>query len=122
VISRRKLDIALGAKGIEGYGGGGGAGRGDQDVEFEDQPGIHNEWRSRLDGPNGLLLLLVSMFFFIRSWDMGVAGGAQHLYPIPNCPSRRGWASRHLEPAAVPPPPVWGRYTHSAVREGIPGF
>jgi len=27
--------------------------------------------------------------------------------------------SRHLEPAAVP---VWGRYTHSAVREGVPGL
>ena len=31
---KKKLDIALGAKRIEGYGGG----RGDQDIEFDDQP------------------------------------------------------------------------------------
>ena len=30
---KKKLDIALGAKGIKGYGG-----NGDQDIEFDDQP------------------------------------------------------------------------------------
>ena len=34
---KKELDIALGAKGIEGYGGGGER-KGDQDVEFDDQP------------------------------------------------------------------------------------
>ena len=32
-------------------------GRRDQDIELDDQ----NEWGSRLEGPNGLPLLLVSM-------------------------------------------------------------
>ena len=30
---KKKLDIALGAKGIKGYGG-----KGDQDIELDDQP------------------------------------------------------------------------------------
>ena len=30
---KKKLDIALGAKGIKGYGG-----KGDQDIVFDDQP------------------------------------------------------------------------------------
>ena len=51
---KKKLDIALGAKGIWGR-------RGIRILNLmisHDQ----NEWQSRLEGPNGLLLLLVSVF------------------------------------------------------------
>ena len=49
--------IALGAKGIKGFGRKGGI-RMLNSMISHDQ----NEWRSRLEGPNGLLLLLVSVF------------------------------------------------------------
>jgi len=48
----------LGLKGSRDIWGGGV----DQDSEFDDQPCIHNEWGSRLVGPNGGLLLLVSVY------------------------------------------------------------
>ena len=54
---KKKLDIALGDKGIKGYGRKGGIMILNLMISHD-----QNEWRSRLEGPNGLLLLLVSMF------------------------------------------------------------
>ena len=53
---KKKLDITLGAKGIKGYGGKGGI-RILNSMISHDQ----NEWWSRLEGLNDLLLLLVSI-------------------------------------------------------------
>jgi len=55
----KELDVALGAEEIEGYGGGGGGG---EIRILNSMISRDNEWGSRLEGPNGLLLLLVSMF------------------------------------------------------------
>ena len=56
---KKKLDVALGAKGIKGYGVKGI--RILNSMISNDQ----NERRSRLEGLNGLLLLLVSMFLCV---------------------------------------------------------
>ena len=56
-VFEKQLDIALEAKIIKGYGEGEGRFRLLSSMISHD----HNEWWSRLEGPNGLLLLLVSM-------------------------------------------------------------
>ena len=53
---KKKLDIALGAKGIRGYGTNGGIRILNSVISYD-----QDEWRSRLKRPNGFLLLLVSM-------------------------------------------------------------
>jgi len=54
-------------------------------------------------------------FSFIHSWDMGVAGWAQHLLPIPSLPLDKVVVSCLLES-------LQSTCCGFAVREGIPGF
>ena len=61
---KKELDITLGAKGIRDMGG-----RGIRILNLM-LSHEHNEWRSRFEGPNGLLLVLFSMFLYVMGKEL----------------------------------------------------
>jgi len=65
-VFKRQLDIALEAKRIKGYGGEGGIRPLSWMISCD-----HYEWRSRLKGLNGLLLLLFSLFLYVSMRGCG---------------------------------------------------